>query len=254
MRAPLSSFSRQRRKAILDNMLEAGVIQSSVKDSFPLPLIKKCMDTPSGNKETTGFQSLALMQPIKMHPDDMKKTVFITKYGLFEVTRMVFGLCNAPATFARAINLVLHRLNGKIAHVFLDDVLVLGKTEQECLDNLRHVLELFCSFGLKFKPRKCGLFRPKVEFLGRTVCKVGVEMGDQYLEAFREWPIPKDVKAVQRFLFFANYHRSYITHFSIIAAPLHDLTEQKGFQWEGEKQTHRRIRFCCLLRVESDSG
>lgn len=124
------------------------------------------MDTPSGNKETTGFQRLALMQPIKIHPDDIKKTVFITKYGLFEFTRTVFGLCNAPATFARAINLVLHRLNWKIAHVFLDDELVLGKTEQERLDNLCQVLERFRSFGLMFKPCKCELFRPKVEFLG----------------------------------------------------------------------------------------
>lgn len=83
---------------------------------------------------------------------------------------------------------------------------MLGKTEQEHLDNLRQVFEHFRSFGLKFKPRKCELIRPKVEFLGRTVSKDGVEMGDQYLEAVREWPISKDVKAVERFLGFANYH------------------------------------------------
>ena len=73
---------------------------------------------------------------------------------------MGFGLCNAPATFARAINLVLHLLNWKIVLAFLDDVLVLGKTEQEHLDNLRQVFEGFRSFGLEFKPCKCELFCP----------------------------------------------------------------------------------------------
>lgn len=101
---------------------------------------------------------------------------------------------------------------------------------------MRQVFERFRTFGLKFKPRKCKLFRLRVEFLGRTVSHNGVEMGGQCLEAVREWPIPRDVKAVERFLGFANYHRNYIPNFSKIAAPLYDLTEKKGFQWEVEQQ------------------
>lgn len=61
-------------------------------------------------------------------------------------------------------------------------------------------------------------------------------MGDQYFETVRKWPIPKDVKVVERFLGFANYYRSYISHFSKIAAPLYDLSGKKGFQWEAEQQ------------------
>lgn len=67
---------------------------------------------------------------------------------------MGFGLCNAPATFARAINLVLNRLNWKIALAFLDDVLILGSTAEKHLDNLRQVFERFRQYGLKFKPKK----------------------------------------------------------------------------------------------------
>lgn len=126
----------------LDKMLEAGVIQPStsdwaaapvlvrnedgsvrwcvdyralnkvmIKDSFPLPLIEEYMDTLSGNKWFSKLDANAAYWQIKIHPDDMKKTAFITKYGLFEFMRMGFGLGNDPATFARAINLVLHRLN-----------------------------------------------------------------------------------------------------------------------------------------------
>lgn len=66
-----------------------------------------------------------------------RKPAVITKHGLVEFTRMGFGLCNDPATFARAINLVLHRLNWKIALEFLDDILVLGATAEAHLDNSR---------------------------------------------------------------------------------------------------------------------
>ena len=79
---------------------------------------------------------------------------------------MEFGLCNAPATFERAINLVLNRLNWRMALAFLDDVLNLGSMAEKHLDNLRQVFERFRQYGLKFKPQKCEFFREKVEFLG----------------------------------------------------------------------------------------
>ena len=126
----------------LDKMLADGVIQSSIsdwasapvlvrkkdgsvrwcvdyralnkvtiKDTYPLPLIEECLETLAGNQWLSKLDANAAYWQIKIHPEDCKKTAFITKYGLFEFTRMGFGLCNAPATFARAINLVLNRLN-----------------------------------------------------------------------------------------------------------------------------------------------
>lgn len=106
-------------------------------------------------------------------------------YGLFEFTRMGFGLCNAPVTFARAINLVLNRLNWKIALAFLDNVLILGESTRAHLDHLRQIFERFRQYGLKFKPRKCELYRQNVQFLGRSVTSEGVGMGDQYIVAVR---------------------------------------------------------------------
>ena len=79
---------------------------------------------------------------------DSKKTAFITTYGLFEFTRMEFGLCNAPATFTLAINMVLNRLNWKIALAFMDNVLDFGTSAETHLDNLHQVLERFRQYGL----------------------------------------------------------------------------------------------------------
>ena len=113
----------------------------TIKDTYPLPLIEECLDTLAGNQWFSKLDANAAYWQIKIRSDDCKKTAFITKYGLFEFPRMGFGLCNAPATFARAINLVLNRLNWKIALAFLDDVLILGSTAEKHLDNLRQVFE-----------------------------------------------------------------------------------------------------------------
>ena len=82
---------------------------------------------------------------------------------------MGFGLCNVPATFARAISLVLNR-DWKIVLALLDDVLVLGTSAETHLDNLCQVFIRFRQYGLKFKPRKGEFFRKKVKFLGRSIC------------------------------------------------------------------------------------
>lgn len=81
----------------------------TTKDSFPLPLKEEYMKTLSGNKWFSKLEDNAAYWQTKIHPDNLKKTAFITKNVLFEFMRMGFGLCNATATFARAINCVLHR-------------------------------------------------------------------------------------------------------------------------------------------------
>ena len=88
----------------------------------------------------------------------------------------------------RAIDLVIDRLHWKIYLAFLVDVLIIGTTAEKRLDNLRQVFERFRQYCLKFKSKKCEYFRQKVEFLGRSVSSTGVEMGDQYIDAVKEWP------------------------------------------------------------------
>jgi hypothetical protein len=209
----------------------------TVKDTYPLPLIQECINTLSGKCWFSKLDGNATYWQNKIAPEDQKKTAFITKYGLFEFRRMGFGLCKAPATFARAINLVLqHRLNWKTVLAFLVDVLVLGVSARALIDNLRQVFERFREFGLKFKPRECELFKTKTEFLGKSVNEEGVEMGDQYIEAVRDWTLPSDVKGVEHFLGFANYHRSFIPQFSRIAAPPYAVTGKRNFRWGDAQQ------------------
>jgi hypothetical protein len=204
----------------------------TVKDVYLLPLIEECMDALSGNVWFSKLDANMAYWQVHVSPEDRKKTAFITKYGLFEFTRMGFGLCNAPATFARAMNIVLRGLSWRIILAFLDDMVVLGISAQEHVDNLRLVVDRFRTAGLKSKPKKCEIFLPGVEFLGRKVNREGVHMGDQYIISVRDWKVPTNSKEVDRFLGFANYHRLFNKEFSQIAAPLYKLTGKKNpFDW-----------------------
>lgn len=97
-------------------------------DVYPLPLIQECMDTLSGNEWFSKLDANSAYYQIKRKESDRDKTTFITKYGLFQFTRMSFGHCNAPSTNARVMNLVLRGLTWNIILAFLDDILVMGKS------------------------------------------------------------------------------------------------------------------------------
>lgn len=267
MRRTPVGFQEEEEKH-LQNMLAAGVIQPSksdwcftpvlvrkkdksirwcldfrplnkitVKDVYPLPLIEECMDTLSGVKYMSTLDMAGAYWQINIAPEDRHKTAFITKHGLFEHVKMAFGLTNAPATFQRAINLVLRGLTWKEVLAYLDDVVVISSTFQQGIDRLREVLTRFRKFNLKLKPRKCKLFCTEVDFLGRVVTSNGLAIPDKKIQAVLDWPTPTTRQQVQSFLGFLNYHRAFIKDLSAKAAPLYQLAKPKEpFVWSQAQQ------------------
>ena len=157
---------------------------------------------------------------ILIEPGDCHKTAFVTRYGLFEHVRMPFGLCNAPATFMRAMNLVLRGLTWSVVLAFLDDALVLGNCVSSHFTNLEVVLGRFRQHKIKLKPKKCALFQIEVKFLGKMVSRGGISADPDKIAAVKTWPIPKTTKDVEAFLGFVNYHREHIPDFAKMACSL----------------------------------
>lgn len=151
----------------------------TVKDTFPLPLVEDCLDTLSGSSWFSKLDANSAYWQVKISAPDRKKTAFLTKYGLFEHVRMGFGLTNAPATFSRVVNLILRGLTWKTGLAFLDDILVLGNSFEDHLQNLSEALERFRQYGMKLKPKTCLFFQPEVEFLERIVSLNQIAMGDK---------------------------------------------------------------------------
>lgn len=213
------------------------VNEATQKDAYPLPKIEECLDTLSGSKLFSTLDLLSGYHQFEVNEKDRPRTAFITKYGLFEYTRMPFGLCNAPSTFQRGMELVLRRLQWVTLLIYLDDVIITGKTFKEHLNNLGEVLSRFRKFGLKLKPTKCSLYREEVLFLGHVVGKDGVRANPSLVQDVEKWPVPQNLKELQAFLGLTNYYRRFVQGYADIARSLHNLT-RKGvtYHWKAEQE------------------
>ena len=168
---------------------------------------------------------------------DRCKTAFLTKYGLFEFTRMAMGLCNAPVTFQCAMQLVFRGMLWKQVLTYLDDLNILGKDYKDHLGNLIRSFERLGKYNLKLKPRKCMFFQKEVPFLGKLATTKGIRVDPKKIEAITQWPPPTSRKEVESFLGFANYHQNYIKDYAQLAGPLYELTGPKAtFHWDAPHQ------------------
>ncbi len=134
---------------------------------------------------------------MEMSPRDQPKTAFCTSQGLHEFRVMPFGLCNAPATFQRLMNLILSGLQWNSC---LDDIIVHGKNFENHLHNLASVFDRIKESGLKLKPAKCCFFKEQVKYLGHIVSKDGIATDPEKSMKVQSWPVPRSVKEVQQFL------------------------------------------------------
>jgi hypothetical protein len=135
------------------------------KDCFPLPRIDDTLDTLAVAKWFSTLDLKSGYWQVALYPEDKEKTAFSTGQGLWEITVMPFGLCNAPATFERLMESVLRGLTYEAYLVYLHDVIVIGRTFQEQVDNLQKVFERLREAHLKLNPEKCHLFRREVTWV-----------------------------------------------------------------------------------------
>ncbi len=146
------------------------VNQVTKKDAYPLPRIEECLECLGGNRFFHGLDCASGYWQVALHPDAKEKTAFTTRnMGLFQWEVMPFGLCNAPATFCRLMEMVMGDICWSRCLVYLDDLLSWGRDFREAEENLRLVLERCRGANLKLKPKKCELFRTKIEYLGHEV-------------------------------------------------------------------------------------
>ena len=207
------------------------------KDAYPLPRVDDTLDTLSGSKWFSTLDLISGYWQVEVEEKDREKTAFCTPDGLFEFKVMPFGLCNAPATFQRLMDMVLAGLQWTNCLVYLDDVIVVGRTFEEHLQNLQDVFTRLRAAGLKLQPKKCHLCSPEVEFLGHVVSAEGVSTDPKKIEKVANWPTPRSKKEVQQFLGLANYYRRFVENFANIAKPLHRLTEKATkFEWSTDCQ------------------
>ena len=216
------------------------------KDVYPLPRIDDILDTLGQQKFFSTLDLSSGFWQIELDPASRPKSAFIIYQGLYEFVRMPYGLCNAPATFQRLMQVVLAGLEWKSCFVYIDDILVASKTFNEHLSDLRQVFTRLRQANLRLKPKKCSLLHDKVCYLGHVISKQGIKPDPQKTEKIRMYPTPTDVTRVRQFLGLASYYRRFVPGFAWIASPLHALTK-KGvpFCWT----TACEAAFCQLKEL-----
>jgi len=196
----------------------------TIRDQYPLPRIDELLEKLAGAKFFSKLDLRSGYNQVRIAEDDIEKTAFVSRYGLYEFTVMPFGLSNAPATFMRMMNNLLADFIDKFVQAFLDDVLVYSKTMEEHLKHLRLVLSRLREQKLYAKLSKCSFLRNQMEFLGHVISAEGIATDPEKTAAVRDWGRPRDVSEVRSFLGLAGYYQKFIRGFAAISTPLSDLT------------------------------
>ena len=221
------------------------------KDAYPLLRIDDTLQALSGSQWFSTLDLLSGYWQVGIAEEDKEKTAFTTQEGLFEFNVMPFGLCNAPATFQRLMDLTLAGMLWAECLVYLDDVIIFGRTFEEHLSNLRSVLKRLREANLKVKPSKCALFQKQVLYLGYIILHEGVATDPDKTKKISTWPKPTNLPEVQKFLGLSSYYRRFIPKFAEIARPLHRLTERgRPFKWTIECDTafaELKLQLCSSL-------
>ncbi len=173
----------------------------------------------------------------KMAPEDMGKTMLVTKSDLFEWTVMPFGLKNATSTFARTMTEVFKDLGNSFLKIFVDDLNVRNEEWQAHLQHLEAVLSRLREVNLKLNPSKCCFAAGSVVFLGHVVSKEGIRPDPSKIDAVRDFPAPTMVVNVRSFLGLTGYYRRFIRGYSKLVGLLFELTKKDVvFVWNQDCQ------------------
>ena len=140
---------------------------------------------------------------------------------------MFFGLTNLPATFQTMMNKLLRDLinTGKVA-AFIDDIIVGTEMEDRHDEIMAEIIKRLEENDLYVKLEKCKWKVWEVGFLGVVIGLGGIKMEKEKVKGVLDWPTPKCVKDVQKFLGLANYYHRFIEGFTFIARPLHDMVKK----------------------------
>ncbi len=206
--------------------------EATVKDAYPLPRIDDSLDTLAGSKWFSTMDLVSGYWQVAMAPEDREKTAFSTHRGLFQFTVMPFGLCNAPGTFERLMEVAMRGLQWTSCLVYLDDIVVFSRDFDSHMQRLGEVLSRLEAAGLKVKPSKCHLARREVGFLGHVVSEAGIATDPAKIEAVKDWPVPNSLTEVRSFIGLAGYYRSFVPDFATLAKPLTSMADKgRFFHW-----------------------
>ena len=210
------------------------VNQASKVDSYPLPKIDDLFASLAGGKTFSKLDLANAYQQIPLDEASRKLVAINTHKGLFQYNRLPFGVSAAPSIFQRTMETLLQGLPGVC--LYLDDILITGKTDQEHLTNLSAVLQKLAAAGMKLRPDKCFFMLQEVIYLGHKISEKGLQPTQEKVRAIVEAPSPRNVSQLKSFLGMLNYYGKFLPNLSTCLAPLYSLLQKRAhWSWGAEQ-------------------
>ena len=208
-----------------------------VQNSYPLPNIQDLLASFKGASVYSVLDLKSGYYQLPLNPADREKTAFVCPFGLFEFNKLPFGLSTAPSAFQELMTKVLGNSLYVYALVYLDDIIIFSKDEEQHIKHLNAVFQKLQDAGLKLKASKTHLFQSEVGYLGHIVSGDGIRPDPAKISAIKNMRPPTTVREVRSFTGMASYYRSFIDNFSAIIQPITELTKKHvRFQWTDERQ------------------
>ena len=209
---------------------------ASKVDRYPIPKIEDLIARLAGGKLFSKLDMSQAYQQIQLQSESRKLVIINTHRGLFQYKRLPFGVASAPGIFQRVMDSLLTGIPG--VTVYLDDILVTGKTEEDHLSALEEVLKRLSQAGLKLRRDKCVFAVPSVVYLGHKIDAQGLHPVAEKVEALREAPIPRNVTELRSYLGLLSYYSRFLPNLSAKLAPLYLLLKQdRPWKWSVAQDT-----------------
>ncbi|UYV63130.1 hypothetical protein LAZ67_2003234, partial [Cordylochernes scorpioides] len=192
----------------------------TLPDRYPIPRLDDFHHILKGTRVYSKIDLCKAFYQIPIAEEDKPKTSIITPFGLFEFNVMSFGLRNATATFQRFMHEVLRNLD--FAFVYLDDILVASKTEEEHYSYLETLFSRLNSYGLRINLSKSKFLVQEIDFLGYLITSHGVKPLPTKVKAILEYKKPKTVHELRIFLGMLNFYRTFLNNAAETQAILHE--------------------------------
>ena len=227
--APIVPVLKSDKKSIrICGDFKVTINQVSKLDRYPIPKVEDLFTALSGGKLFTKLDLSQAYQQVSLDEDSKKLVVINTHKGLFQYNRMPFGISSAPGIFQRVMESLLQGIPHVV--VYLDDILITGKDDEEHLKSLEEVLSRLKKSGLRLKRDKCFFFQKEVEYLGYKIDANGLHPTEKKLQAIKDAPAPRNTAELKSYLGLLSYYGKFLPNLSQELAPLYKLLK-KSTRW-----------------------
>ena len=234
--APIVRLSKYNGQIRICDDYKVTINNSVVEDKYQLPRVNDLYASLAGGESFTRLDLSHAYLQLPLDKGSRDYVTINTHKGLFRYTWLPYGISVAPPIFQRTLENVLTGIPRVC--IFLDDILVTGKTRVEYAANLRLALKRLDQAGLKLNNQKNEFFSQSVMYLGHKIDRDGLHPSDEKVKTIRDAPYPTNVREHHSWLGLLNYYGRFLCYMSTIIAPLHILLRKETtWRWENEQIT-----------------